>query len=90
MEDILRAQTGSVLGTSASLDGEATFLTIDTQRALPRACLVRRFPHFLGSASGITTFDIIEIDQIGNFGVGGTSTDLTVVSTAGNILIGLF
>ena len=90
MEDILRAQTGSAFWTSASLDGVATFATIDAQRALPRHCLKRRFPHFLGSASGISSFDIIEIDSFGNFGIGGTSTDLTLISTAGNIIIGFY
>ena len=29
MEDILRAQTGSALGTAASLDGSLTFAAID-------------------------------------------------------------
>ena len=90
MEDILRAQTGTALGTAASLDGAPTFATIDTQRAQPRPCLTRRFPQFLGSTAGLTTFNTIEIDSLGNIGVGGSSTDLTLVSTAGNLLIGLF
>ena len=90
MEDILRAQTGSALGTAASLDGSLTFAAIDAQRALARPCLTRRFPQFLGSSAGLTTFNTIEFDGLGNIGVGGSSTDLTLVSTSGNLLIGLF
>jgi hypothetical protein len=44
MEDILRAQTGTALGTAASIDGGLTFTAFDAQRALPRACLTRRLP----------------------------------------------
>jgi hypothetical protein len=44
----------------------------------------------LGSSAGLTTFDTIEIDSLGNIGVGGFSTDLSLVTASGNLLIGLF
>jgi hypothetical protein len=44
----------------------------------------------LGSSAGLTTFHTIEVDSLGNIGIGGSSTDLTLVTTSGNLLIGLF
>lgn len=90
LENILRSLSGSALGSSASIDGDYTFATIDSQRNDTHSCMTRWFPHFLGSSSGFTKYDTFEIDSNGNFGVGGSSSDPALVTTAGNLLIGLF
>ena len=52
--------------------------------------MTRRFPQFLGSSAGLTSFHTMEFDSQGNMGVGGKTTDLTLVTASNNLLIGLF
>ncbi len=84
-EDILRAN----VGTSASIDGGSTFAVTDSANNAPRECMKRRFPIFLGSSSGQTSINTIEIDTLGNIGLGGISTDTSIVSSSGALFAGI-
>jgi hypothetical protein len=50
----------------------------------------RRFPIFLGNPGYTTNIQIFELDTVtGNIGVGGTSSDVTILSTANRLFIGI-
>jgi hypothetical protein len=50
----------------------------------------RRFPIIMGSNAGNSFINTMETDGVGNIGVGGSSTDLSIVSASNNVFIGLF
>jgi hypothetical protein len=86
MEDLAK----TVIGTSVTFDGVNTLASISAANATtPRLCLQKRFPVFLGTGSGITKITTFETSSIGTFGVGGTSTDATLVLTANNLFVGI-
>ncbi len=50
----------------------------------------RRFPIYMGSNAGGSFINTMETDGVGNIGVAGSSTDLSIVSVSNNIFISLF
>ena len=56
----------------------------------PRNCMDKRLPMFLGSSAGITQISVIEIDSLGNIAVAGSSTDTTLVTSSGNLFVGIY
>ena len=84
MESIIRGIGSATLTVAFGIAGQSSFTAIDASRALPYSRNQRRFPVFLGSTGGQTWIKIFEFDSSSNIGVGGSSTDSSFLSTAGN------
>lgn len=72
------------------MDGGLTFAQIDAMQAGSRLCKERRFPIFMGSNAGNSFISTMETDGVGNIGVAGLSSDLSIASSSNNLFIGLF
>jgi hypothetical protein len=67
-----------------------TFAQIDAARTASYNCYQRRFPAFLGSSSGITQIEVLELDPNGKIAVGGHSTDSSIFGTGSNVFVGIY
>ena len=67
-----------------------TFAQIDAARTASYNCYERRFPAFLGSSSGITKIEALELAPNGKIAVGGQSTDSSIFGANSNVFVGIY
>jgi hypothetical protein len=91
IEEIVRAEGASAIDLAGKMcNSPKTFSQIDAARTASYNCHERRFPAFLGSSSGITEIEALEVDPNGKIAVGGHSTDSSIFGTVSNVFIGIY
>ena len=87
----MRAEGAAAITLAGKMcNSPLTLAQIDAARTASYNCFQRRFPAFLGSSSGITKIEVLELDPNGKIAVGGHSTDSSIFGAASNVFVGIY